>query len=184
MLQSSLLVTVVVRAMAIKAWDMISVECGSLGIVSHNESIIRVCFDKSADEVDAAICSRYSGVRRTSTALLENTMQQLIEYFSGIRQIFDVPLNNSNLSPFAQKIYQTLIRIPYGSIVTYGHLAAMAGSPASSRATGRAMATNPFPILVPCHRVVNARGGIGFYSAANGAKTKEWLLDFESKLLR
>lgn len=164
-----------------KRWGFISVECGSLGVVTENNSIIKVCFEKSIDEVNAKIEALYPDAQISSTLLLKKALQQLNEYFAGKRVIFNLPLNDSGLSSFARKIYQSLIKVPYGSIVTYGQLAAMADSPTAARATGRAMAANPFPIVVPCHRVVNSNGQPGFYSAANGAQTKEWLIVFEKQ---
>ena len=70
--------------------------------------------------------------------------------------------------------------MPYGQVVTYGELAEMAGSPRAARAAGSACATNPLGILIPCHRVVPASGGVGsFGSYAGGREMKRWLLELE-----
>jgi methylated-DNA-[protein]-cysteine S-methyltransferase len=89
---------------------------------------------------------------------------QLDEYFEGNRRAFDLPVDLSSVSaPFRLEVLQTLQReVPWGETVTYGELAAMAGRPRAARAVGTAMAHNPVPLFVPCHRVV-ASGGIGGY---------------------
>jgi methylated-DNA-[protein]-cysteine S-methyltransferase len=82
------------------------------------------------------------------------------------------------LSPFQQKVFRHLLKVPAGSTVTYGVLADAAGS--SPRAVGRALARNPWPLLVPCHRVVRSDGGLGGYSARAGVRLKRELLAFEA----
>ena len=69
--------------------------------------------------------------------------------------------------------------IPYGEVRSYGELALQAGSPRAARAVGQVMAANPLPIIIPCHRVIAARGLLGGYSGGGGLVTKSWLLDFE-----
>ncbi|AKU92473.1 Methylated-DNA--protein-cysteine methyltransferase [Vulgatibacter incomptus] len=90
-----------------------------------------------------------------------------------------VPLDLSNVSPFAAKVYLALRQVPAGSTVSYGELAREVGSPGAARAVGRAMATNPVPILVPCQRVLAAAGKPGGFSAYGGVLTKERMLALE-----
>lgn len=87
-------------------------------------------------------------------------------------------LDFSGCRKFDRKIYDTLLKVPFGTTVTYGQLAKQAGFPRAARAVGSAMARNPFPLVVPCHRVVPSTGGVGQY--AGGRKVKQWLLDWES----
>ena len=75
---------------------------------------------------------------------------------------------------------QELATTAPGEVLTYGELAGRVHNPKASRAVGSAMATNPIPIVVPCHRVVRSGGGLGAYSGAGGAVTKQWLLDHEA----
>jgi methylated-DNA-[protein]-cysteine S-methyltransferase len=96
----------------------------------------------------------------------------------------EVPLDLSDASPLHTKIYRALQSVPAGKTTTYGDLAKIAGSPGASRAVGRAMATTPFPLLVPCHRVVAAGGKEGGFSAYGGLVTKEKLLALEGGALR
>jgi methylated-DNA-[protein]-cysteine S-methyltransferase len=90
-----------------------------------------------------------------------------------------IPLDLGALSPFARKVYQALRKVPAGQVVSYGQLAKMVRSPAAARAVGRAMAANPLPIVIPCHRVVAADGQLGGFSAHGGVGTKIKLLELE-----
>jgi len=101
---------------------------------------------------------------------------QLTEYFAGRRDTFDLPLNPKG-TPFQQRVWQALRRIPYGSTATYGEIAAELGNPLSGRAVGAANGRNPISIIVPCHRVVGSDGKLVGY--AGGFSAKRWLLDHE-----
>jgi methylated-DNA-[protein]-cysteine S-methyltransferase len=93
---------------------------------------------------------------------------QLHGYFSGERQVFDLPLRLEG-TPFRQKVWKALREVPFGRTVTYGELARTVGSPGAARAVGGACGNNPIPLVVPCHRVL-ASIGIGGWSAAPGLK--------------
>jgi O-6-methylguanine DNA methyltransferase len=93
----------------------------------------------------------------------------------------DIPLDMSSITPFRKRVYKELMKIPYGEVATYGELAEISGSPGGARAVGNAMNSNPFLILVPCHRVVASRGNgkkeLGGFGA--GLDTKRFLLRLE-----
>lgn len=165
--------------MAHEQWDMLSFEHGTVALVARDDCLSRICFESSPDIVPALIKRFYPQAKRSSQPLIQEGLKQLTEYFLGERRIFTMQLGNDSLSAFACKVQQALLKVPYGSLVTYGELAAMAGSPGAARAVGRVMSSNPYPLIVPCHRVVNADGSIGQYSAAHGSRTKAWLIDFE-----
>ena len=82
---------------------------------------------------------------------------------------------SSQLTPFQKRVYEALIQIPAGQTITYQDLAKLAGSPKAARAVGYAMAKNPFILTIPCHRVINANGTIGQYSAGGESKKIELL---------
>jgi len=93
-------------------------------------------------------------------------------------------LDYSGLTAFQRKVLGTLpIVAPFGEVITYGELAIAAGFENSSRAVGSAMASNPWALLVPCHRVVRRDGAIGNYSGCSGPETKAWLLEHEGRKL-
>lgn len=113
-------------------------------------------------------------------AWLNRLLADLDAYFAGRRPAFEVPLALEGVSDFYKKVYKAARAIPYGEVRTYGWLAARAGRPGAARAVGGAMASNPVPIIVPCHRVVRADGGLGGFSAPGGTRLKRKLLDLES----
>lgn len=168
--------------MANEQWDMVSFEHGSLAVVARSDCLIRVCFENSTDEIYSSIKSFYPEAEQASQPLTDEGLKQLTEYFFAERRNFNLPLDNGSLTPFACKVQQALLKVPYGSVISYGELATVAGSPRAARAVGGVMSSNPFPLIVPCHRVVNADGHIGQYSAARGTSTKAWLIDFERRL--
>ncbi len=109
-----------------------------------------------------------------------NLARELNEYLAGDREIFTVPFVIEG-PPFHKAVWQALLTVPYGKTVTYGELAAMIGRCSAARAVGQAMAQNPLPILVPCHRVVYGHGNRQSY--AGGAEMKEFLLRLEGLIL-
>jgi methylated-DNA-[protein]-cysteine S-methyltransferase len=104
---------------------------------------------------------------------------QLEEYFRGERDAFDLPLAPAG-TEFQRRVWDELVRIPFGETVDYGALAVRVGRPGAARAVGRANATNPIPIIVPCHRVIGANGSLTGY--AGGMEAKRTLLDLESRV--
>jgi AraC family transcriptional regulator of adaptative response/methylated-DNA-[protein]-cysteine methyltransferase len=108
---------------------------------------------------------------------LEALEGQLHEYFAGTRKEFDLPLDLAG-SPWQEKVWSALLQIPYGTTVSYGELAARLGNPGGSRAVGRANGDNSVAIVIPCHRVVQADGGLRGYGG--GLHRKRWLLDLEA----
>jgi methylated-DNA-[protein]-cysteine S-methyltransferase len=119
-----------------------------------------------------------AGAQR-ATPLLRAAREQLIEYFTGSRTTFDLPLAPP-VSPFQAQLRAAMLAIPYGETRSYGDLAEAIQSVA--RAVGQGCGDNPIPIVVPCHRVLAAGGGIGGFSARGGVTTKRWLLAHEARL--
>jgi methylated-DNA-[protein]-cysteine S-methyltransferase len=111
---------------------------------------------------------------------LDELRRELDEYFAGERKRFDVAVDRSLLGPFARKVLGRTARIPYGKVSTYAEVAAAAGSPRASRAAGNALARNPIPIVIPCHRVLRSGGGMGGYTG--GLDRKARLLALEGAI--
>jgi O-6-methylguanine DNA methyltransferase len=102
---------------------------------------------------------------------------QLTQYLEGRRTTFDLPVRMLG-TPFARRAWEALLEIPYGRTCSYGEQARALGSPGGARAVGRANATNPLPIVVPCHRVIGHEGDLtGF---GGGLAIKRWLLELEA----
>ncbi|HBX69752.1 MAG TPA: cysteine methyltransferase [Chloroflexi bacterium] len=106
-------------------------------------------------------------------------IQEIESYFQGTSQTFEIPIHWELLSPFQQKALRAVCAIPYGETCTYGQIAVKLGLPHAARAVGRANATNPMPLVIPCHRLVGSDGSLRGYGSGEGLKTKVWLLDFE-----
>lgn len=113
--------------------------------------------------------------------LAEAALEQLLEYLAGQRKTFDIKLDRSVLKPFQTKVLERTMTISYGDVMTYGQIAVELSSAAASRAVGGALGSNPMPILIPCHRVVAADGRLTGFSAADGIRTKQWLLELEGR---
>jgi methylated-DNA-[protein]-cysteine S-methyltransferase len=121
-------------------------------------------------------------MRLDRTDGMKTIIQKLRRFCSGEKvSLSDVPMDWSSLTPFQQKVLRAAAQIPYGSVDTYGGIARKIGSPRSARAVGNALGKNPFPLLVPCHRVIKGDGSIGGYSAPGGAKLKKRLLHAERR---
>jgi methylated-DNA-[protein]-cysteine S-methyltransferase len=113
--------------------------------------------------------------------LLREALAQLSAWFAGRLTIFDLPLAEPE-TPRGAAHRQAIADIPYADTASYGAIARMIGS--SPRAVGQACRRNPFPIMIPCHRVVGAGGSIGHYSGGAGVATKLWLLQHEQDSAR
>lgn len=113
---------------------------------------------------------------RSNHILLIRLEEELGEYFAQKRQLFTLPLS-PNGTIFQKAVWETLLKIPYGSTLSYADEAKMFGNPKATRAVASANAKNPISILIPCHRVIASSGKIGGYSG--GLWRKEFLLSLE-----
>jgi len=109
--------------------------------------------------------------------ILLNLEQELRDYFSKKLQTFTIPLSPSG-TEFQKGVWDTLLKIPYGSTLSYAEEAKLFGNPKASRAVANANGKNPISILIPCHRVISSNGSIGGYSGG-GVWRKEFLLSLE-----
>lgn len=109
--------------------------------------------------------------------------EQLRDYLNGQRRVFDLSLDWSLTTPFQQQVLRLVNEVAYGHTTTYGRVAEQLGRPSAVRAVGRANATNPLPVVIPCHRVLGADGRLHGYSAPGGLETKAWLLRLEGSWL-
>lgn len=114
---------------------------------------------------------------REGGASLDSFFAELSDYFDGSLTDFHTRIDLSAGTPFQQSVWRQLRRIPYGQTTSYSELARRVGKPGAARAVGNANGRNPLPIVVPCHRVVAAGGGLGGYTG--GLDIKRFLLDIE-----
>ena len=110
----------------------------------------------------------------------DRVRRQLDEYFAGTRHAFDLPIDWRLLRGFRSAVLRATAAIPFGSVSSYREIATAAGSPNAYRAAGNALGSNPIPIVVPCHRVLHAGGGLGGYTG--GLHRKRYLLTLEGAL--
>jgi methylated-DNA-[protein]-cysteine S-methyltransferase len=109
--------------------------------------------------------------------------KELGEYLKGKRRNFTFAIDWATLKPFQQKALKAVYAIPYGETRTYADIAMQIGHPNAYRAVGRANATNPMPIVIPCHRVIGRDGKLHGYGGGDGLPTKEWLLNMEGAVM-
>lgn len=140
-------------------------ELGIIGIRENNKSITNIYFSK-VDTNDNIY----------ETDLIKKCFKQLKEYFEGSRIKFDLPLDIKG-TEFQKKVWNELLKIPYGEVKSYKDIAASIGNEKACRAIGMANNKNPIPIIIPCHRVIGSNGKLVGY--AGGLNVKEKLLNIE-----
>lgn len=109
--------------------------------------------------------------------------EQITAYLHQERRAFDITIDWSVLPPFQKTVLQAVCDVPYGRVTTYSDIAHQIGKPKAVRAVGRANATNPMPLVIPCHRVLGVGGKLRGYGAPGGVETKAWLLRLEGSWL-
>ena len=130
--------------------------------------------DESIERIDVV---EQRGGRNIPTSFMP-WIEELEQYFQKKRTSFSIPLKLIG-TPFQVRVWEALQTIPYGQTVSYAHIAKEIGRPKAVRAVGNAVGSNPFTIVIPCHRVVRTDGGIGGY--AWGIERKKWLLEHETR---
>lgn len=160
-------------------YHLFATDLGTCGIAWTAEGLVRV---QLPDRDPTATVGRLAGSGgRPWSGEVEAPWQTCVEtirrHISGEPVDYSsIPLDWRGIAPFNRRIYEALRNVPFGQTTTYGGLAATIGEPGAARAIGLAMGRNPWPIVVPCHRVLKAGGRMGGFSAPGGTLTKEVLL--------
>lgn len=167
-------------------WTLFDTSIGTCGFAWNEAGITQVQLPEATREATAERLISRAGESgppassRATPAWVTDAIARACAHLAGKTQDFaDVPIDLSRLPAFTAKIYRALQAVPAGETVAYGELAARVGSPGSARAVGRAMAENPFPLLVPCQRVLGRSGKMVGFSAYGGILTKEKILAIE-----
>ena len=148
---------------------------GILALVATNRALVALGWGEDLILIDKIFSNP---IKDESNKILEITIQQITEYFKKERTIFDIPIDPAG-TEFQKKVWNQLLKIPYGQCITYGEQAKRIGSPKASRAVGAANGKNPIGLVIPCHRVIGTSGKlIGF---AGGLEMKKKLIEHEAK---
>ena len=160
------------------AYRMLDTPVGTLLLAATEQGVVRVAYEREDhDLVLVALAQKVSPRIMLSPGRLDPAARQLSEYFAGSRRSFDLPLDLRLATGFRRTVLAHLPQIGYGHTESYAQVASAAGHPRAVRAVGSACATNPVPVIVPCHRVVRSDGSLGGY--AGGASAKQSLLALE-----
>ncbi|MFD1659866.1 methylated-DNA--[protein]-cysteine S-methyltransferase [Streptomyces caeni] len=167
-------------------WTVVATGIGPLLLAATRDGLANVVFhatDTVRDKALERLASRL-GVRPVEdpdSPLLAEAIRQMAAYFAGERHDFELPLDWSLISGFNRQVLRELASgVPFGTVVGYGDLARRVGQPGAAQAVGVAMSSNPLPVVVPCHRVVESGGGMGGFGG--GLETKRKLLALEGVL--
>ena len=151
---------------------------GSLLLAATPAGLVRVAFEcENHDDVLVELSTAVSPRILRSSRRVDDVAWQIDEYFAGRRRLFEVPVDLQLSKGFRRAVLTHLMEIPYGVRESYTVVAASAGNPRAVRAAGSACATNPIPLVVPCHRVVRSDGSYGQYRG--GPEAKHMLLTME-----
>ena len=160
------------------AYRTIDTPVGPLLLAATETGLVRVAFEREDfDAVLESLANKISPRVLEAPRRLDAVAAELDEYFAGKRHAFDVPLDHAMSSGFGQIVHHYLPHIGYGHTKSYKEVAEIVGNPKAVRAVGTACATNPLPVVVPCHRVLRSDGSLGGY--VGGLDAKSTLLALE-----
>ena len=152
---------------------------GYFGLAADEKGVIRTCLPCPGRKTVEKYLLEGLENPKFEENLLKSLQDKIIAYFEGKAVKFASPSALNHLPHFARKVLIACGKIPSGKTVSYSQLAGMIGRPRAARAIGNALAKNPIPLIIPCHRVIHSNGSIGNFSASGGTKTKKKLIDLE-----
>ena len=156
---------------------------GDLWLATSQVGLVAVSWSKKELSFQEYLFKRFKRPSEINAGRLALTFDELYEYLQGRLKTFSIPIDWSLLRPFQQAVLKATFAIPYGETRCYGEIAAEIERPGAARAVGRAEATNPMPLVIPCHRVIGVDGKLRGYGGGQGLPTKEWLLKLEGVLI-
>jgi len=155
---------------------------GPIFIAIGDQGLVAIDIGVTEEDFTSRLKSRAGTVVIHSRENVAGVVEQLREYFDGERSTFKLNLDLVNLTEFQRQVLLATLKIPRGQITTYGEMARRLGKAQWARAVGQALARNPIPIVIPCHRVLAADGSLHGYSGGKGIQTKAQLLQLEGVL--
>ena len=162
--------------------EVVETELGWVAIWGEGRVIQGIVFGQRSDRAAMAAAHKKSATRLTRDRWHPELAERLVAYAAGVPDDFaSIEIDLAHLTEFSARVVRQCRRIGYGQTSSYGRLAAAAGSPGAARAVGTVMSGNRYPIIVPCHRVLNANGSLGNYSGPEGMRMKARLLQLEQQ---
>ncbi len=156
---------------------------GKLWLAVSDLGLVAIEGGLTQAEFEAYLVKRFQRPVQPDPPRVREAAGEIASYLSGEQRAFTLVIDWSVLRPFQQSVLQATCEIPYGETCTYKEIAMHIGKPRAARAVGRAEATNPMPLVIPCHRVIGMDGKLHGYGLAEGVKTKEWLLKMEGAVI-
>jgi methylated-DNA-[protein]-cysteine S-methyltransferase len=163
--------------------ETIETPIGKLWLAVSDLGLVAVEWGLTQAEFEAYLAKRFKRPVQPAPPRVREAAGQIDNYLAGRQHAFTLDIDWTVLRPFQQAVLQATFEIPYGETRTYKEIAGRIGKPRSARAVGRAEATNPMPLVLPCHRVIGTDGKLHGYGMAEGLKTKEWLLKLEGAVI-
>ena len=154
-------------------FSILKTDLGSFGILVNKSDLLKVILPNKINSISIEITNPGS-----HKPIMHNVIEQLNQYFMGIRKQFDISLK-LEMPPFYKKVLKEVSEIPYGQTFSYKNIARKLNNPRAYRAVANANAANPIPIIIPCHRVIQSNGGLGNYGG--GRQLKQSLVQIEKE---
>ena len=156
---------------------------GKFWLAASDLGLVAVEWGQTQAEFEAWLVKRFKRTVEYKPKMVAQAASELREYLKGKRRAFTLVIDWTVLRQFQQAALRATYEIPYGETRTYKEIAGQIGRPHAARAVGRAEATNPMPLVLPCHRVIGTDNKLHGYGMAEGLKTKAWLLKLEGAMI-
>jgi methylated-DNA-[protein]-cysteine S-methyltransferase len=157
---------------------------GPLWVAASGLGLVAVEWSMSLADFSQLVGKRFHSDIVYEDIHTKEALHQLSEYLEGNRRQFTLTVDLSDMTAFQSQVLQLTSQIPFGQTSTYKEIAVQVGSPHAARAVGRVEATNPIPLVIPCHRVLGSDGSLHGYGGPGGIKLKAWLLKLEGALFK
>ena len=156
---------------------------GRFWVAVSDLGLVAIEWGLTQTQFEAYLVKRFKRTVEFAPERVQEVSVQLGKYLTSRQRFFTLVIDWTVLRPFQQSVLKATAEIPYGETRTYKEITEKIGRPRAARAVGQAEATNPMPLVIPCHRVIGVDGKLHGYGLANGVKTKEWLLKMEGALI-